>query len=400
MLWTLLAILFVLIELAVLVRVMLRPHRDPSSRVAWIAVVSFLPIIGMMAYLMFGEVNIGRRRIERMRKVIERMPPLTELTSGSGGYVEPTIPAQYQHLFRAGQSVNGFEPLGGNSARLLADSNTAIDSMVADIDAATEHVHLMFYIWLPDHNGLKMVEALKRAAGRGVTCRAMVDDLGSRNMVRSEHWKSLQTAGVNVAVALPIGNPLVRPLKGRIDLRNHRKILVIDGRITYCGSQNCADPEFRVKAKFAPWVDAVARFEGPVVRQNQHLFASDWMTYADENIDELLTQPLSATRPGFPAQVIGTGPTVRFSAMPEIFESLFYAARRELVVTTPYYVPDESMQNALAPARIAEWTRRSFFPPRTTPGSSEPPAGATISTCLKPVSRFSNTQEDYCTRSR
>jgi cardiolipin synthase len=157
----------------------------------------------------------------------------------------------------------------------------------------------------------------------------------------------MRDAGVHVAVALPIGNPLLRPLHGRIDLRNHRKIVVIDGTITYCGSQNCADPEFLVKAKYAPWVDAVMRFEGPIARQNQHLFASDWMTYADENLDDLLRHPVSAPHPGFPAQVVGTGPTVRFSAMPEMFEALIHAARRELVISTPYYVPDESMQRAL-----------------------------------------------------
>ena len=83
----------------------------------------------------------------------------------------------------------------------------------------------------------------------------------------------MRDAGVQVATALPIGNLLLRPFRGRIDLRNHRKILVIDNRITYCGSQNCADPEFRIKAKYAPWVDAVMRFEGPIARQNQHLFA-------------------------------------------------------------------------------------------------------------------------------
>jgi cardiolipin synthase len=81
---------------------------------------------------------------------------------------------------------------------------------------------------------------------------------------------------------LPIGNPLLRPFAGRIDLRNHRKIVVVDGRITYCGSQNCADPEFLVKAKFAPWVDAMIRFEGPIASQNQYLFASDWMTCTTE----------------------------------------------------------------------------------------------------------------------
>ena len=233
------------------------------------------------------------------------------------------IPERYRHLFQLGHSISGFLPIGGNTAHLLPNSNAVIDAMVADIDAAKDHVHVLFYIWLPDHNGRKVVEALKRAAGRGVTCRAMADDLGSRTMIRSEHWQAMRGAGVRVAAGLPIGHLLLRPFVGRIDLRNHRKIVVIDDRITYCGSQNCADPEFLVKAKYAPWVDAVMRFEGPIARQNQLLFAADWMTYVDENLDELLSKPLALPMPGgVPAQVIGTGPTVRYSAMPEMFESL------------------------------------------------------------------------------
>src|SRR4030095_8509243 len=119
------------------------------------------------------------------------------------------------------------------------------------------------------------VEALKRAAARKVICRVMADGLGSRLMIESAHWKAMEAAGGGVATALPTGNPLLRPLRGRIDLRNHRKILVIDNRITYCGSQNCADPEFRVKAKFAPWVDALLRFEGPIAHPNLRVFAID-----------------------------------------------------------------------------------------------------------------------------
>ena len=214
-------------------------------------------------------------------------------------------------LFRLGETINGFPPVGGNKAYLTADSNAAIDAMVADMDAAEDHIHLIFYIWLADNNGLKVVEALKRAAARGVTCRAMADGLGSRAMIRSKHWKEMRDAGVKVAVALPIGNPLLRPFHGRIDLRNHRKIVVIDDRITYCGSQNCADPEFRVKPKFAPWVDALMRFEGPIARQNQHVFVGDWMTYVDEDIRSMLEAPIRAPDAGFPAQVIATGPTVR-----------------------------------------------------------------------------------------
>ncbi len=171
-------------------------------------------------------------------------------------------------------------------------------------------------------------------------------------------------AGVHVAVALPIGNPLLRPLKGRIDLRNHRKIVVIDDWITYCGSQNCADPEFRIKAKYAPWVDAVMRFEGPIARQNQYLFVGDWMAHKDEDIRELLQRPLHPSEPGFAAQVIGTGPTVRHSAMPEVFETLMYAARRELCITTPYYVPDEAMQTALCASGYRGVATTIIFPAR------------------------------------
>jgi cardiolipin synthase len=274
------------------------------------------------------------------------------------------IPSRYQHLFDTGKSINGFDATGGNAGRLMADSNTTVDSMVADIDAANEHVHLTFYIWLPDNNGKKMVEALKRAAGRGVACRAMADDLGSRALIRSSHWQEMKEAGVKVAQALPIGNPLLRPLKGRLDLRNHRKILVVDDRITYCGSQNCADPEFLVKEKYAPWVDAVIRFEGPVVRQNQYLFASDWMSYADESIDELLQTPIAALQRGLAAQVIGTGPTFRYSAMPEVFISLFHSAHDELTISTPYYVPNESIQDALCAAAWRGVETTIIFPAR------------------------------------
>src|SRR5213595_3435007 len=355
---------FLLVHLGVIARVILRPHRAPASRVAWIVVMIVLPVIGILTYILLGETSIGRRRVSRLCAVLAAMPDLTKAPGMDSPNLQPKIPESYAHLFRLGHSVNGFEPVGGNSARLLPDSNATIASMVADIDAAQDHVHLSVYIWLPDNNGLKVVEALKRAAARKVICRTMADGLGSRSMIASEHWKAMQEAGVQVATALAIGNPLLRPLRGRIDLRNHRKILVIDNRITYCGSQNCADPEFRIKAKFAPWVDAVMRFEGPIARQNQHLFSSDWMAQVDDDLTPLLRQPLSPCERGLTAQVIGTGPTVYNSAMPEVFETLIYTARRELVVTTPYYVPDEAMQSALCASARRGARTTIIFPAR------------------------------------
>jgi len=336
----------ILLVTVVCCRVLLRPHRQPAARMAWIVVVLSLPFVGIAAYLLFGEVSIGRKRIARMTKVVAHLETAISGKPGHPPYVEEG-PEEYQQLFKVGHSITGLSPTSGNTATLMQDSNSAIDSMVADIDTATDHVHLLFYIWLPDNNGCKIVAALTRAAARGVTVRAMADGLGSRLLIKSQYWRDMRDSGVRLAVALPIGNPLLRPFAGRIDLRNHRKILIVDGSITYCGSQNCADPEFLIKAAYAPWVDVMMRFEGPIALQNQYLFASDWMSHVEEDITELLKQPVAGAAEGFIAQVIGTGPTVRFSAMPEMFESVMNAAREELLISTPYFVPSESMMETL-----------------------------------------------------
>lgn len=361
---TLIIALHVLVQIFLIGRVLLRPHREPASRIAWIVVILVLPVVGLLSYLLLGETNIGLQRVTRMRKILSTLPDPDTVSLSPAADLQEAVPEACRHLFLAGKTVNGFNPVIGNRARLLKDSNQTITSIVADIDAAHDHVHLLFYIWLPDGNGTKVVEALKRAAARGVTCRAMADALGSRSMIDSQHWRDMRDSGVHLARALPFGNLLLRPLKGRLDLRNHRKIVVIDNKITYCGSQNCADPEFRIKAKYAPWVDAMMRFEGPIVRQNQYLFAADWMNEVNEDISPLLNQEIPAVQSGMPAQVIGTGPTVCYSAMPEIFGMLMHAARHELVITTPYYVPDESMQASLCATARRGVATTIVFPAR------------------------------------
>jgi cardiolipin synthase A/B len=193
--------LLVLVHLVFIARAILRAHREPASRLAWVVVMVVLPVVGMVAYILLGETNIGRRRAARLRAVLARLPDPAEAPGAKSTELQPAIPDRYAPLFRVGHSVSGFQPVGGNRTRLMADSNAAIESMITDIDAARDHVHLTFYIWLPDHNGLKMVEALKRAAARKVICRAMADGLGSRILLASEHWKAMRDAGVHVATA-------------------------------------------------------------------------------------------------------------------------------------------------------------------------------------------------------
>jgi len=197
-------------------------------------------IVNAMKNLAYAQLQRLARLLEAqaeaedvLRQALASLPAPGTAGPGPQAFVGAG-PEHYHHLFGVGHSITGLNPVAGNSGTLMADSNATIDAMVADIDAAMAHVHLLFYIWLPDNNGRKVAHALIRAAGRGVACRAMVDDLGSRLLLGSEHWRAMHEAGVQLARALPVGNPLLRPFRGRIDLRNHRKIVVIDDRITYC----------------------------------------------------------------------------------------------------------------------------------------------------------------------
>ncbi|WP_454883223.1 cardiolipin synthase [Sphingomonas oryzagri] len=344
--------------------ILLRRHRQPESRMAWLVVLIALPYAGALSYLLLGSTSVGRKRITRLRNTTDILPrpdvaPGWEAPQNAPGDLTP-----YEGFFRVGSSISGYGPVGGNRAELMADSDATIARMVDDIDRSERSVHLLFYIWLADNNGTKIANALKRAAQRGVTCRAIVDDIGSRTFIHGPIWRDLRAAGIQLVRALPVGNPLVRMVNGRIDLRNHRKIVVIDNRVTYCGSQNCADPAFLPKARFAPWVDAVMRFEGPIVRQNQHLFAIDWMGNGGDDISALLLEPMPHAGQGFAAQVIATGPTYRNAALSELFETLIFGARRELCITTPYYVPTPSVQAALCAAANRDVETTIIFPAR------------------------------------
>lgn len=343
-------IAFFLAQVVTAVRILTRPNRDATSRVAWMACVFAFPLLGIAAYLLVGETSIGRKRMARKVRALKTLTEIHDETRSPEPADLSAIPERFQSVFGFCESVTILPATDGNRAELLPDSESVTQALVADIDAAKDHVHILFYIWLTDNTGLRVVEALKRAASRGVTCRAIADDLGSAKMVKSDAWREMKEAGVRLERALKVDNPAFHVFDGRLDLRNHRKIVVIDNRITYCGSQNCADEAFSPKPKYAPWVDLVMRFEGPIVHQNQLLFASDWMTYSDENILPVLEESVPRTEGGFPAQVVATGPTGRHSAMPDVFCSLIYAAMSELIITTPYFAPNEPILAALRTA--------------------------------------------------
>lgn len=339
---------FAVLHLLVILRALLVDGRDPMSRAAWVLALLLLPGVGVGVYLLVGEPWLARRLRRRSVAILDSLAREARPGSEAAAAAPGAIPERFRAAFRLCEALAHSPTVDGNAARLATDSNAAIAEMVTAMDAATSTLHVSFYIWLADTNGLKVVEALCRAARRGVTCRVIADGIGSRQLVRSGHWRAMSDAGVRLQSALPIARGPLVFLGNRVDLRNHRKIVVIDDRLTFCGSQNCADPEFRIKARFAPWVDIMLSFEGPVVRQNQFLFASDWMAETGEDLTAVLTaEPPGAVPGGFPAIAFGTGPNSPKGAMSDVFVALLGSAEREVVISTPYFVPDAPLLAAL-----------------------------------------------------
>ncbi len=354
------SVVLLLAEIAIIVRALLRPHREPASRLAWIMAILALPVLGILLYLLLGETRISAPRRSRGRDINARLP------RPEGAYLCSDERESRAHWapFALARTVNHLDPTSGNSARLAPDSDAAISQMVDDIDRALETVHACFYIWLADNNGLKLKQAFIRAAERGLHVRLLADALGSRRLISSDHWRKMRDAGCEVRVALPVGNPLWTLIRGRVDLRNHRKLLIVDNQIAWCGSQNAADPQFLVKSRFAPWVDIMSRWEGPVSRHCQFLFVSDWIAEGGSDISDLLTKPPPESCGPILAQVLGTGPTAEFDAMPACFSELIHSAREELVITTPYFVPDEQLLFALTSAARRRVKTLMLFPKR------------------------------------
>ncbi len=334
-----------LLRLVMVLVVLVRKASRPSVATGWIVLVLAQPVIGTILYFSVGETRFGRRRIRRHREILARIDqPAIHRHSDPAAYA-PKLDEAARELARLAESVSHGLVCGGNRVELFSETEDTIDAMIAAIDAAQQHAHGLFYIWLDDATGRRMADAFARAAARGVACRVLVDAVGSKGFLRSVTCRNLRKSGVKVVAALPVN--LVRMVLSRIDLRNHRKILVVDGVVGFTGSQNIADASFAPKAKYAPWVDCMIRLEGPAVRELQMIFVVDWVLDApkagsDLDVDAILAIEPPTHADGVPAQVLATGPNYQADAVTQIVQALVHTSRRELVLTTPYFLPDQA----------------------------------------------------------
>ncbi|WP_223251987.1 cardiolipin synthase [Paracoccus mutanolyticus] len=333
------------VALAVSVRVLLRPRLEPSVRLSWILVIELVPLVGILAYVLFGEIRMRGAEVETMANVRSRLSglwkPSPELVRHAPDFAAPIIAASRDHRLRRGRrQPRGAAGRGRQRHRRPGGRHRR----------GRDHVLMLFYIWLDDASGRAVAQAAIRAAGRGVKVRAVIDAFGSRAFSYSESWRAMRAGGVECVEALPLGLPIVGGLSQRMDLRNHRKIVVIDHAIGFTGSRNCADMAFAIKPRFAPWIDILLRIEGPVVRQMQAVFLQDWMSYTGEDLGDMLLMVPPVNAPGEISQVVSTGPDDRQGSLSDCMVTMIHAARDRLVITTPYYVPDASLDTAIRTA--------------------------------------------------
>ena len=325
--------------------ILLRPRGSPAVRLAWLMVVFALPVVGVVAYLLVGEVRLGRGRARRHRQIIQRIGVQAAASAAGHRPFGALVPDEYLQIAHLAETVGGNRPHGGHELGLFGDADEFIDALLRDIDEAEAHCHLEFYIFLNDATGNRVGDALMAAARRGVPCRVLVDGVGSKSFLRSGLRRRMEAVGVRVVEALPAS--LLRLPLARVDLRNHRKIAVIDGLIAYTGSQNIAHAAFAIKPRYAPWVDAMIRIDGPAVHDLQVIFVQDWFLDTRESLEELLAICPAPSPEGATVQIIGTGPDVYNEALRQMHQASFHAAREELILTTPYFVPDEATASAL-----------------------------------------------------
>ncbi len=319
---------------------------------AWLTVIMVVPYFGALLYLLFGELRLGHKRERRAEAIrLARRPQNARL--GSRDDIDwSRRGAECESLSRIAEKLLGNPPLAGNSLQLLENAEAVFRALIADIDAAQSVCYLEFYIW--ENGGLadELAEALIRAAQRGVECRVMLDAVGSRSFLRSPKLKELRERGVEIRAALQAG--IIRMLFVRFDLRLHRKIAFIDGRIGYAGSMNLVDPRFfKQAAGVGEWVDAMVRVVGPAVQALGLVIEEDWETETGEKLkspDAAVPMEPSEAPGQAVVQALPSGPAAPGQAIEDLLLAAIYGARRELVLTTPYFVPDELLLTALASA--------------------------------------------------
>lgn len=326
-------------------------NRRPTAAMAWLLAIYFIPIIGVFLFLLIGNPRLPRKR----RRKQERINDYIHDTSASldFGTLRPHAPAWFTSLVTLNRNLGAMPLAGDNSANLIPDYQESLDAMAAAIRKAEHFVHVEFYILQSDAATDNFFGALEEVAARGVVVRVLLDHWANRGKpFYKRTLKRLTAMGAQWHLMLP-----VQPLRGkyqRPDLRNHRKLLVVDGRVAFTGSQNVTDSTYNLRKNIRRglhWVDLMVRIEGPVVASVNAVFLSDWYSETDEVLTDQIDLFDVTSGPGdLDCQIVPSGPGFEFQNNLKLFAGLLYAAQRQIIVVSPYFVPDEAMLLAITTA--------------------------------------------------
>ncbi len=327
-----------LIRIVMLVYVPQR--RTPASARAWLLLIFFLPELGLILYALIGRAYLPPRRLAQQARIIELMQSMPQRFSGMGSPARQSAP-EIAQAARLAHNLGSFDVASGNRIELLPDYQGSLDRLLNDIQGARRSVHLLYYIFADDNTGRRTAEAIEQAAKRGVSCRILLDSVGSRAALH-KLAPQMRAAGVEVVPLLPLR--VLRPGRVRLDLRNHRKIAVIDGEIGYVGSQNIVDDTAN---RGLTNEELVVRVVGPVVQQLQAVLLADRDQETGKAImdDTLFPQPPAAGASA--AQVLPSGPGHQAGNTQLVLVSLIHAAHQRVDLTTPYFVPDATFLAAM-----------------------------------------------------
>jgi cardiolipin synthase len=322
--------------------------REPVATVSWLLGLALLPFVGFFVYHVFGPQRIVRQRLRRARARVAL--PNTESQADGSDVVE---------LGNLSQATTGLPPSTARDVRLLVDGAAKYAALIADIGQAREHVHLEYYIYDPDDSGRALRDALIERASSGVKVRLLLDAVGSSKARR--FFAPLLDAGGELAWFHPTRFRIwQRPW---LNMRTHRKIVVIDGRIAYTGGMNITDDQNDALRRDA-YRDLHLRLEGDVVRALQLVFVEDW-AYATDSRDFIseVARAMPDAQPGpITAQVLTSGPDSSWEAIHRLHVSAIHAARYRVWLATPYFVPGEAAMMALTSAALGGLDVRLLVP--------------------------------------
>lgn len=323
-----------LIRLGMLLVVPFR--RSPAAARSWLLLIFFLPIPGLLLFLLIGSPRFPAWRVQRFDQM---RGFLTDLAARlrSGGLVTK----RESDITALAERLGYLPPVGGNAIELLDDYDIVVERLVADIDGAQSSVRICTYIFAHDAVGLRVIDALGRAVERGVACHVLIDVVGSHRWVRRT-LRLLEQKRVPARAALPF-----RPLRHRTrrDMRNHRKLFIIDEAIGYAGSQNIICRDFR------PGVvnrELVARVTGPAVAEMNAVFLTDWFLETEQMLDQAPAIPAAAGKCDL--QVLPSGADYPLEGFQTLLTWQVDRARSEVVLVTPYLIPDDGLLAALSTA--------------------------------------------------